>query len=275
MNGEPSAGGQPPAGWYPDPSEPTVQRWWDGEHWTSDTANRAAAGPSPSRARRSPWKIAAIAGTAAAVLAIAVGLGVSAIDDLFDARLAERDTAPATRPERALPPAQPDLTGWSSAVVLGGGGLIGYDPAWPDMYDAIGGDQIEARAATDGDDISVDGAWLISGDAQTGGTLLVVHSARHVADSVDARTDAHRFAESSAGDPTEVTIVAESAVSTGPGYDGWEILYEFPYQGSTVSAVLILISDEDNQVYILASGDEAHTPAVDTVELVANTLSLF
>lgn len=34
----------PPAGWYPDPSDETRQRYWDGETWTDHTA---AAGVQP------------------------------------------------------------------------------------------------------------------------------------------------------------------------------------------------------------------------------------
>ena len=26
----------PPAGWYPDPTEPSVLRYWDGTQWTTD-----------------------------------------------------------------------------------------------------------------------------------------------------------------------------------------------------------------------------------------------
>ncbi|MCX3059766.1 DUF2510 domain-containing protein, partial [Streptomyces beihaiensis] len=24
----------PPPGWYPDPGDPSVERWWDGTEWT-------------------------------------------------------------------------------------------------------------------------------------------------------------------------------------------------------------------------------------------------
>ncbi len=28
----------PPAGWYPDPSDPSSQRWWDGQRWTASAS---------------------------------------------------------------------------------------------------------------------------------------------------------------------------------------------------------------------------------------------
>lgn len=31
-----------PAGWYPDPAEPSQARWWDGQNWSGQTAPRAA-----------------------------------------------------------------------------------------------------------------------------------------------------------------------------------------------------------------------------------------
>ncbi len=35
-----------PAGWYPDPSDPTVEHWWDG---TAYNGSRVAAGPPTSQ----------------------------------------------------------------------------------------------------------------------------------------------------------------------------------------------------------------------------------
>jgi len=37
----------PPAGWYPDPDDAALQRYWDGEQWTGD---RTPATPAPAAA---------------------------------------------------------------------------------------------------------------------------------------------------------------------------------------------------------------------------------
>ncbi len=40
----------PPAGWYPEPTSPTGQRWWDGAQWTEqvDPAAQPPAAPAPA-----------------------------------------------------------------------------------------------------------------------------------------------------------------------------------------------------------------------------------
>jgi hypothetical protein len=35
-----------PAGWYPDPEAPDVQRWWDGYRWTENFQPREIAAPA-------------------------------------------------------------------------------------------------------------------------------------------------------------------------------------------------------------------------------------
>lgn len=42
---------RPPAGWYPDPADVSLLRWWDGTRWTDDRAARPADGPSPGALR--------------------------------------------------------------------------------------------------------------------------------------------------------------------------------------------------------------------------------
>ena len=40
-------GGGIAAGWYPDPSDPTKQRWWDGNQWTEHQQPAPGAVPPP------------------------------------------------------------------------------------------------------------------------------------------------------------------------------------------------------------------------------------
>ncbi|GAA4926874.1 DUF2510 domain-containing protein [Streptomyces coeruleoprunus] len=63
-----------PPGWYPDPSAPTVERWWDGTTWTAHTRPAAGAQPTavvvpPTRRNGRVVQIAAAAVAVAAVVA--------------------------------------------------------------------------------------------------------------------------------------------------------------------------------------------------------------
>ncbi|MDC3729323.1 DUF4352 domain-containing protein [Rhodococcus sp. Rp3] len=73
----------PPAGWYPDPQNPQLHRWWDGQKWTSPT--RPAQGPTANAALKTEavraqsskggrWKLPA---AIASVLAIGVIIAAS------------------------------------------------------------------------------------------------------------------------------------------------------------------------------------------------------
>lgn len=48
-------GPNPPAGWYPDPTNPEQQRYWDGSTWTEHTAPGAAATPQPATFATQPY----------------------------------------------------------------------------------------------------------------------------------------------------------------------------------------------------------------------------
>ena len=47
------SGGSTPAGWYPDPQDPSRERYWDGTAWTE--ATQLAAGTAPPPPPSSPY----------------------------------------------------------------------------------------------------------------------------------------------------------------------------------------------------------------------------
>lgn len=40
---------RPPAGWYADPQDPSLTRWWDGAAWTAATSPREPSSWGPER----------------------------------------------------------------------------------------------------------------------------------------------------------------------------------------------------------------------------------
>ncbi len=48
-----TAGALPPAGWYPDPQQPSLLRWWDGTNWTHDQVDPRV--PTFSSTPGAPW----------------------------------------------------------------------------------------------------------------------------------------------------------------------------------------------------------------------------
>lgn len=42
-----SDSGNPPAGWYADPTQPGVERWWDGQAWSDQTRQAGSPPPPP------------------------------------------------------------------------------------------------------------------------------------------------------------------------------------------------------------------------------------
>ncbi|MEM9894628.1 MAG: DUF2510 domain-containing protein, partial [Actinomycetota bacterium] len=50
-----SNAGGPAAGWYPDSSNPGMERWWDGQAWSQQTRPVGAPPPGPGpRPHRPP-----------------------------------------------------------------------------------------------------------------------------------------------------------------------------------------------------------------------------
>lgn len=128
----------PPAGWHPDPYDPSIDRYWDGQQWTNQTRPRGSGDPTQvfgavgqggnppaaggSKRRKWPWALGAgLVGLVA--LGAAVGdeepkTETSSVVSTTSSSVAPTTTTakPATTTPRATTPA-PTTTSDSPAVV--------------------------------------------------------------------------------------------------------------------------------------------------------------
>nr|WP_280878198.1 DUF2510 domain-containing protein [Streptomyces pseudovenezuelae] len=105
----------PPPGWYPDPSAPHLQRWWDGTAWTEHWHAPEAPVPGPV-AGTGRAKVVAIT-TAGAVLVAAIVTGAFFLGQDDDGGGTEAQTAPTTVPSAPTSegPSQPQSPSPSAA----------------------------------------------------------------------------------------------------------------------------------------------------------------
>ncbi|WP_082895274.1 DUF4352 domain-containing protein [Rhodococcoides kroppenstedtii] len=125
-----------PPGWFPDPVDPKLNRFWDGRQWTPQTRNKDSmtVSASPDKTKRVTW---IVCGVAAAVVFLFAAIGGTASDEgtrsnnvqgyPYNAPTSSTRsiTAPSVRPtpvpvapaEQQVPPAQPTRDAPSQAGI--------------------------------------------------------------------------------------------------------------------------------------------------------------
>ncbi|WP_395704996.1 DUF2510 domain-containing protein [Rhodococcus ruber] len=68
----------PPAGWHPDPHDPNLDRWWDGQQWTDRTRRRGSTAATAAEARNGKRIAMVVAGVLAL---IGIGFFVKSVAD--------------------------------------------------------------------------------------------------------------------------------------------------------------------------------------------------
>lgn len=115
-------------GWYPDPQNPTIVRYWDGQQWTSATQPNTLAGPAQFHPATPPKKPM---GTGAKLLIIGLsilgfGIFVSALSGNDKStstatRITSTTRAPAAVVDKVAPETKPPTTTKQEQVATGFG----------------------------------------------------------------------------------------------------------------------------------------------------------
>ncbi|BDZ62628.1 hypothetical protein Lsed01_00727 [Demequina sediminis] len=281
-----------PPGWYPDPSGGAQQRWWNGATWTEHVAPHGAqhatsvTGPAPSKKRLPTLAIVGIVVGGIVVgggLLTGVVLATTELADSIEADVraggadspAATSTAEASEAPVTNVPSEPIMAvpdGWARTSILNGSGTIAYNPEWEDVSDYLGADLIEQEALDSGFELSVDGAWGLRGDIETGMSMVAVHTMPDVGGPSSARIEAQAFVKGATIGVEDVEIFSEGPVTTSHGHEAYQIELGFPYYGEQLTYTVAVIVSGHSQVIVYASGSETLGSGIDELELMLDSV---
>lgn len=115
-------------GWYPDPQNPTIVRYWDGQQWTSATQPNTLAGPAQYRPV-TPAKRPLSTGAKLLIIGVSIlgiGISISALSSndkstSTAARITSTTRAPAAVVDKVAPETKPPTTTKQEQVATGFG----------------------------------------------------------------------------------------------------------------------------------------------------------
>ncbi len=132
-----NANGLPPANWYPDPRDPTQQRYWDGQSWTVQTRPVEAQAPQPTTVDPTP------------------------------AAAASPEPAQPTAATPGLAAEAQQVGGAASASLMGG--QVGSDPAAAGVTGPAVGETVAAAQAAESADFAAAAEAALAGAATAAG----------------------------------------------------------------------------------------------------------
>ncbi|MEV5440408.1 DUF2510 domain-containing protein [Streptomyces sp. NPDC052682] len=214
----------PPAGWYPDPSAPHMERWWDGTAWTGHLRAPVAPGgpvPPPPGGTGRAKAVALCAAGAVLVAAIVTGAVLLREDD-GDARANAGPTATAASgtPRTAAPSPAPTPSGPSA-----GGPAVVEDQLNGITFPLLDGWVRPHYIAQDDVVMTTDGTYDCPGDGGVCRHGLVISRTVTDTDETSPEVLARRDIADAADDAYERTafgtdpyggIESHQAVASGP-----------------------------------------------------------
>ncbi len=250
------------ADWYPDPLDPDLMRYWNGQFWSDDTAP-AIAVTTASNQRR-PVIAGIVGGGIGGLLAMLWSLGVfeAAADWLGDS------TAPALT---AAPGAD-----WETTPVLNGSATVASDPDWQPADAYVDLNEMSAGLTGESDiAISADAAWVVDTDADGNVSILVVCSLWEGDPGIDPEHLNDDVIASWFPGKTDMESVSRQAFSTASGLSGFESEFTYELAGSTYTDTsAVIVEGSDRVFFYLASGSASLGSGRAELEAVANSLAI-
>lgn len=280
---EPAAGQAPapaapavptvPAGWYPDPAESTLIRWWDGVTWTDHRAPAgqtlgAAANPTTAAPpkRRSLLKVAL--GTFAVLMVL--GIVASGLTQVM-----EGVRGPSDPGEVQFHMAEPVPTTWTAIDAMSGAASVAHDPTWTSLDELV---DLQAYAQEMNGkspfQYTVDGAWMSAGDMMTGAETITVVSTTDVTGAEGIRDYAEGVLEGSSEQFDSVLQTSAGVFETSGGQRGYLIRFEAEQFGVPLDGAIGVVASAHGYTTVQHFGGEHIEPGQSAFEAMLNSIEL-
>ncbi len=256
-------------GWYPDPSDSTKTRYWDGSAWTDQVHESA---PKKNRL----GLILGIGIPAVLIVGALVIAGVVAAINGAQARIGDNGpggSAGDKTPDVASVPSDHRVpAGWQVASPPSGSVTYYVDPTWTEFTDLLGDPADTMGEVPGGGALEFSGAWLMDGSFAEGGTNVILLSATYGKDirNVSAELTSYMLGASAAFE--DVDVVASDTFTTVNGYKAARRDITGQIAGDDYSMIVFAVTKDDAIVFVQISSDQPLETYVDDAVAVANSL---
>lgn len=262
-----------PAGWYPDPANPAVGRWWDGSAWTEHrTAPTHQGGGAATPMTAAPPKRRSLLKVALGTLAVLIVLGVVGSGAL---RAVTAAMGPSDPGDVQFEIVEPVPASWTSLDVMGGAASLARDPAWVSIDDALNLTALTEEANSQSRySFTVDGAWMSVGDMMAGGETITVISTTELTGAEGIREFSEGAFDSASAEFTGVEQSDAGVFETSTGQQGYVIRFVGEFYGTPIDGAIGVMASSDGYVLVQHIGSDGVDPGQAEFDAMLNSLAV-